>query len=448
MDIDFSEALCYLISGKGNNFYARTLYALQTREARDRDGIPMMGVMLVERLLVLLYNVAWMLKAEFQDVVATIEHEGLHVILEHVPRKLTLAATFQTPQDKESFRRVTHWAEDMATNCLLFGSNEYMRDHLTEWIVPEQEPFRLPRGLTYEQYVSLLMDRDQQSEQSGVAKAAGKSDGGDGGKFHEFLKSQAPGGSEVGSYPQLMAHFAADAATDNLSDEEKQGLADELKHKIQNAVKIAMEEHTKSRGTLPGFLQELIGKLLTPPKIPWIRVLRDHVITTRRWKWRRSFRRASRRTVGLAIECPNNYLALPSKSRERTFTVVFCLDTSGSMNSNELEVALNELEHLRKADSDIQVTIIESDAGIGKEYQISARQPVEWSLSGRGGTSFDPALARARELKPDLVIYYTDGEAPAPALHNRVPCPMIWLLTPNAKTPDPDWGHVIEMQDK
>jgi len=446
MDVDFSSALCWLMCGKGNNFYARTMSALQTRESRPNEMIPMMGIVLQGRLLVLVYNVDWMDKAEFDDVVATLEHEALHVVLEHMPRKLTLAATFQTPEDRESFRRVTAWCEDFAANCLLIRSNDYMQAHLEEWLMPEQEPFCLPRDLTYEQYVQLVMERDQVSQQSQQAKEKGEDDGGDGGGFHQFLKDHGPGGMTIPI--KLLSHAEWEKMTEGMSDEEKQGLATEMKQKIQDMVKKAVEEHQKSRGTVPAFLEEYIKKLLAPPKVPWIRVLREMVISTKRWKWKRSICRPNRRKIALAVLQPDKFVAFPGRGRDRSFTVVFCIDTSGSMGSRELEVALNELEYLRKADKDIEITVIEADAAIGREYLIDERTPVEWNLTGRGGTDFNDALSRARELNPDMCLYYTDGGATAPLVENRVACPFVWLITPNMSTPDADWGRVIEMHDQ
>lgn len=444
MDVDFSEAMCYLMCGKGNNFYARTLSAIQSRPSRPTEMIPMMGITLEKRNLLLLYNEEWMEKAEFDDVVATIEHEALHIVLEHIPRKLTLAATFQTEEDKGSFARVTHWAEDMADNCLLIRSNEYAAAHLKEWIMPEQDPFHLPRELTYEQYVDLLMKRDQESQKSKQAKQDGKPDAGDGGEFHDFLKNHMMGNTVV----QLVSHAQWEKMTQGMSDEEKQGLATEMKQRIQDIVKKAVEEHQKSRGTIPAFLEEMIKKMLEPPKVPWIRILREMVVNTKRWKWRRSICRPNRRKVAMAVDRPEEFVAFPGRGRDRSFAVVFCIDTSGSMGSKELEVALNELEHLRKADKDIEITVIEADAMIGREYTIDERTPVEWNLTGRGGTDFNDALIRAQQLKPDICFYYTDGGAPAPETHNRVACPFVWLITPGMTTPDESWGRVIDMVDK
>lgn len=463
MDADFSEAMCYLVSGKGNNFYARVLAALKVRESRNREFCPSMMVALETRHLSMVYNGDWIKEAEFDEVVATIEHEALHVVLEHIPRKLVQHATFQDPVQKQRFLRITPFAEDMAVNCLLEKSNEHVAHWIKEnraapwegtkpgykpesgWIMPEFPPFELPTELTYEQYVKLLMDKDEESENSGKAKGEGKDDGGDGGEFHEWMKQHSIGGQQM--LLQLISHAEWEKMMAGMSDEEKQGLANEMKQRIRNAIEKAVEEHAKSRGTVPAFLEEYIEKMLQTPRVPWTQLLRDKVVNTKRWKWKRSIARPNRRKVAMAVAEPDMIVPFPGRSRDRAFTCVFCIDTSGSMGSSELEIALSELEHLRRADKDIQITIIESDADIGREYTIDSRGEIQWSLTGRGGTDFNPALERARELRPDICFYYTDGYAPAPEAHNRVACPMVWLVTPGGHCPDEDWGMHIRMSD-
>jgi predicted metal-dependent peptidase len=66
------------------------------------------------------------------------------------------------------------------------------------------------------------------------------------------------------------------------------------------------------------------------------------------------------------------------------------------------------------------------------------------SVQGRGGTDFRPALAPEflRPLRPDLVIYFTDGLGLAPEA--APPFPLIWVLTPGGTPPAP-YGRVVRM---
>jgi len=447
---DLSDVLCYLISGKGNSFYARILAAMQIQEDRR---ISSMAVILKNRYIALAHNMEWLRRADYEEVIATVEHEALHVVLEHIPRKLAQAANYQNEEEKKRFFRVTPFAEDMAVNCLLEDSNERVRDwaksfraefvnakkmpdekSLEEfnkrehseggWVLPDMPPFGLPQDMTYEWYLREMMKRDKQD-----------------GEFSDFLKAMGPGAGGIQLH--IDAHGVWEQLMSGLSDEEKMGLSSEIEQRVKEMVKKAVEEHSRSRGSVPSFLQELINKLLTPPRIPWTQVLRDKVVNTKRWKWQRSISRPNRRHVGMPLLCP-----FPGRRKDRTFTVVFCIDTSGSMGAPQLELALNELQHMQKTDREIEITVIECDAAVGKEYVLHYNTEVQFNLTGRGGTEFDPALKRAKELKPDIVFYYTDGYAPAPDPDSRVACPFVWLIAPYGHNPDENWGSVLVMEDR
>jgi len=422
LEASLSDALCYLLAGKGNNFYARILSALQVRETKD---VPAMAVMLEERHFVLLYNDAWVDKSSFEEVVATIEHEALHLVLEHIPRKLNQAAMHQSDENKEKFFRCTPFAEDMADNCMLSKSNEWVEkpENATNWVWPDVEPFNYPRDKTYEYYLNRLMDEEDENE-----------------NLKQFMIANGPG---TGKFMLMDNHGLWEKAMEGLSDEEKQGLVGELEGKTKDIVRKAKDDHARSRGTLPSFLEELINGILEPPRIPWTQLLRDKIVNARRSKPRRSIARPNRRHIGIPQLC-----AFPGRVRDPAFTVAFCIDTSGSMGTRELEIALSELQHLQNTDSDIEIFVIECDAKIGKEYKITSTSKIDYQLSGRGGTTFDPALIRANELKPDICFYYTDGYAPAPQPHNRVHCPMVWLISPGGQICDHNWGFSLEMRDR
>ena len=53
------------------------------------------------------------------------------------------------------------------------------------------------------------------------------------------------------------------------------------------------------------------------------------------------------------------------------------------------------------------VTVLECDARVQREYAYRGVPPR--SVSGRGGTGFDPAIARANQIHPDGLVYFTDG---------------------------------------
>lgn len=223
--------------------------------------------------------------------------------------------------------------------------------------------------------------------------------------------------------------------------ESKNNLADELRYEAKAIIKHAVEEHEKGRGTIPTGLQEIIEKLLKEPQVPWTRIFRNIVASAKRTRRRRSLGRPRRRHIAIP-----EFIPFPGKKKDYSYHIAFCIDTSGSMGSKELEMGLNELEGMRKLDKDMTVTVIEADAAVERVYELgSSNDPVEYDVRGRGGTSFDPALLHAQKLNPapDAVFYFTDGYAPAPQKESRVPCMFAWIITPTGKVPD-EWGMHIQ----
>jgi predicted metal-dependent peptidase len=117
--------------------------------------------------------------------------------------------------------------------------------------------------------------------------------------------------------------------------------------------------------------------------------------------------------------------------------VLAVIDTSGSISEADLAQINVELQLLARHD---QVTVVECDAAIQAVYPY---RPIE-AVHGRGGTDLRPPLEKdfLRRHRPDLIIYFTDGEGPAP--DQRPAIPVIWCLTRDGKRPA-SWGRELRM---
>jgi predicted metal-dependent peptidase len=490
VDASLNDFFCYMVSGRGNNFYARILAALETHETR---AFPAMAVTARDRHFVLLYNPDWIKAATFEEVVAVTEHECLHLVLEHLARHLEMEARFEGNDEMQAKMRVVEpFAADLAVNTLLFDSSAYVKEHASEWVMPKHGHFAdIPHGESYEWYVQRLA-RDVKVRRiplSALAalldKARGNSPSGGGSMFEDSPKQRAPESDEkkgqgagdeesdekkgqgagdeesdekkgqgagdeesdekkddeLGLGEKLLANHADWDNTENkdAASDDKMSLADELGYQVRNIVQKAVDDHKKSRGTFPAGLVELINKLLKKPQVPWTTLLRNMVVRTQRYRWRRSCARLSRRRMGMP-----QLLPLPGKKKDRKFTVAFMDDTSGSMGQREREMALNELAGLQKADKDIKIHVIQADAAVELEYVLGENTQIQYKSVGRGGTNFDAAMLRAQELDPDIAFYFTDGYAPAPQKESRLACPFVWIITPNGKVPDESYGRAIK----
>lgn len=165
-------------------------------------------------------------------------------------------------------------------------------------------------------------------------------------------------------------------------------------------------------------------------QLDWRKVLRGFV--ARATEVRPLFNRPPRRFPELVGVIPGR-VRRPSKAR-----VMAVIDTSGSIDRNTLEMVSVELELMSRG---YEVAVVECDAAIQATYEYAG--PIA-HVRGRGGTDLRPPLDAdvLRNLRPDIVVYFTDGRGPAPEMAPIVP--VMWCLTPRGVKPAP-WGREIRM---
>ena len=120
--------------------------------------------------------------------------------------------------------------------------------------------------------------------------------------------------------------------------------------------------------------------------------------------------------------------------------VMAVIDTSDSMIVPLLEIIEVELWRLAHV---YQVVVVECDAEVQTCYPYRGRLKM---VHGRGGTDLRPPFEAQflAKVRPDVVIYFTDGDGQAP---NRPPLvPVIWCLTPLGHRPAV-WGREIRMTE-
>jgi predicted metal-dependent peptidase len=245
-------------------------------------------------------------------------------------------------------------------------------------------------------------------------------------------------GLGTGGIGPMFNHFFDDKfeELEKMETDEANLLINQAEAQIKETVIRAVQETIKSRGTIPSHLESLIESF-TKSSVNWLAVLRNAVVNAIRTNRKRSMRRPNRRSFGI----PNGF-HFPGSVKDKSFEVAFLIDTSGSMGDEELSQAIGELEKLRKVNKGMKITIVEADITIHKEYKLELGQEVQRNMLGRGGTDFNLALARAKELNPGICFYFTDGYGGGVQIENRVKCPFYWIVTPSGTTPDA-WGKCI-----
>jgi predicted metal-dependent peptidase len=187
---------------------------------------------------------------------------------------------------------------------------------------------------------------------------------------------------------------------------------------------------------MPAGLERQILRHLQP-KVNWLQALRQ--------KLRLGCSRKASLDVTWMV--PNrrflqsNYV-FPSSVGPEQPKIVFAIDTSGSMSSDDLSQALSELEDIRKK-FQAKVYFMDCDADVHNSRWVDPHEvlPV---LKGNGGTDFAPVFKHIidKKINPDYCVFFTDGygnfgDDPTSKFD------ILWVLT-NLQV-DPPFGEVIRV---
>jgi len=216
---------------------------------------------------------------------------------------------------------------------------------------------------------------------------------------------------------------------EELDEPTKKLINSQTKHIVNQVA----EQVTKSRGTIPGEMQQLLERInqVEPPKFDWKGYMRRFAGKSVKTYTKKSRRKLNKRLIdnpGLKIVKQKHILA--------------AIDTSGSVSTNELKEFLGEMYHMKKTGA--QVTIIECDTAIAWIGPYDPKRDLP--IHGRGGTSFQPVIDYYNQHNKDYscLFYFTDGEAPAPddARGN-----ILWVLSSVSGMNEDLPGHVIKLEE-
>jgi predicted metal-dependent peptidase len=214
---------------------------------------------------------------------------------------------------------------------------------------------------------------------------------------------------------------------DNLSEPDKKLLQKQVEHQLKESA----EQTVKKCGSIPGEMSDIISRLLhiEPAKFDWKGYLRrfvgnSSIVYTK--KLRRKYNKRYAANPGLKIKFKNHILV--------------GVDTSGSVNNEELKEFFSELTHMHKTGHKISVAQCDTSLRTIEEFQPKK----DWEIHGRGGTSFQPVIDHYNERKGvyTALIYLTDGEAYAP---ENCPKNALWVHSSHCSINEELPGQKIQL---
>ena len=403
-------------------------------------------------------------------------HEAHHILMMTHSRIIDFMS-IHNPERRRLVRMFGNIASDMEINNRLLKHSYWDEEDNKEWDpMPGVYPwsYEMPTDLTMENYLVLFIKEYEQQPKDLLEKllgTGGKTDpGGDG--DNESGGDESGGGStrpitkeEIAGLSAKQAQTAIDRIMgqepdplagvdiDNLTPAELSSLARDVYLKTQNTVGEAVRslKSTKSRGIIPGSIQELITAMFRNKPIPWTQVLRSSIRTGCQSHSELSMRRPNlnRRAVqnsakGLGV----NLCLFPGQSPSPTPKVYLIIDTSGSMSNKELNRIYVEIKSIIE-EVKAELWVVQCDTQVHAHFECTDWRDLQAvGFMGRGGTTMDEGFKVAKKHHADITICYTDGYVPYPS---REVCPpdnsLVWLLTENGCDPSGDIpiGRIIRV---
>jgi len=185
-----------------------------------------------------------------------------------------------------------------------------------------------------------------------------------------------------------------------------------IEKQIDHQINTVAETLEKSSGNIPGEIKSVLKRIrhVDPPKFDWRGYLRRFVGNSNIVYTKKTRKKINKRFPG------NPAIKVKTKSH-----ILVGIDTSASVNNNELKEFMSELYHISKTGN--QITIAQCDTQLNSIEKFNPKKDL--NIKGRGGTDFQPVIDHYNEKGYyTTLIYFTDGEASSP---NNCPRNTLWV---------------------
>lgn len=376
----FEKGVIGLLTSKQGFFYGSLILMMKRVPMKMERGA--MGVGFHEGQVKVFYDEEWLSKMSVKQLMFCLEHECLHLALEHINRM----------GDRDPL--MWNIAADLAVNGYIM-ENPGVCEKPYEIVAPGEGTFKdMPKGKTAEWYYDQI---DSVTPQYKVTMNA------DGSITVENKKTGQKQTIKPNSH----------------EDWESMKKGDESLHRelVKAMIKEAYSE-AKQCGNTPGSsVSQLIEEMLKKSRLNWKALLRRYCAASilsqeHKSTWKRTSRRFN-----------DDY---PGVTHTRQPKIYFAIDTSGSMSDEDITDCVSELQALKRI-YNATITVIECDMVIHRTYDLTKFKKIDMNFKGRGGTAFTPVFDHLKDKKCDVLIYATDlcGDNPTKPRFQT-----IWITPP------------------
>jgi predicted metal-dependent peptidase len=353
-------------------------------------------------------------------------HENLHVALKQIPRHRDLS---------DENHKLLNYAMDFVVNDIIVNTDG-TTGHIKEPLV------MLPDGALYHpmfhdwavrkvyNYLKQRKDEIDQADKNGTQP-------------QPCDKQNNASPSSDGQKPTDI-----DQALKNM-DKEMDG------HKFDGVVEMDAEQLKKLEGEIDKALRQggmlagrmgakvprVIGELLEP-KVDWREVLREFVQSAMRGKDEYTWRKMSKPYLA-------NDMYIPSMQSETMGELVVAIDTSGSINNEQIAEFASELVSICELCSPEKVRVLWWDTMVhGEQVFQSNYQDIGKMLKPMGGGGTHVGCVSEYMIKnsvnAEVLVIFTDGYVERDIKWD-VTAPTMWFVTQNGSFDPPSGGRMVKV---
>ena len=289
-------------------------------------------------------------------------------------------------------------------------------------------------GLMWQQVYKILKDIQEKSKQEKEEEGELGDQEGDG---SNAAKNAGLSRRDQQSVANQMESYNEDhvQTNDKLSEADMEALKQTVERMAVSAA-----EQAKAAGNLPGGVDGIIKEIRTA-KVDWKAMIRTNIKSSCPDDY--SFRRPNKKLYAATG------IYMPSMYSETIDTLVFALDTSGSVSQSEMVRHLSEMNAVSLELKPLKTMVIYTDCNVAKVEEYGPGEEIDQlNTRGGGGTEFTPVFEylEYHGITPDHLVYFSDMEVYQGAFPEHAPdYPVTWLST-SQDYPVP-FGDLILVKD-
>jgi len=218
--------------------------------------------------------------------------------------------------------------------------------------------------------------------------------------------------------------------------------AEQLK-KLEGEIDKALRQGGMLAGRMGSKMPRAIGDMLDP-KVDWREVLREFVQSAMRGKDEYTWRKMSKPYLA-------NDMYIPSMHSETMGELIVAIDTSGSINNEQISAFASELASICDTCSPEKVRVLWWDTAVHGEQVFEGNyQDIAKMLKPMGGGGTHVGCVSDYIIKSSLnaeaIVVFTDGYVESD-IKWEVTAPTVWFVTENGRFDPPAGGRMVKVEE-